>query len=59
MHHSGPLPPTFEGLDQGFGVKTAKMGVRENLDMESCLVIKLTMGGNQAVTWSPIINNCY
>ena len=27
MHHSGPLPLTFEVL----GVKTAKMGVGENL----------------------------
>ena len=31
MHHSGPLPLTFEGLEQGLGVKTAKIGVRENL----------------------------
>ena len=31
MHHSGPLPQTFEGPEPGFGGKTAKMGVRENL----------------------------
>ena len=32
MHHSGPLPLPFEGPEQGFGGKTAKvMGVGENL----------------------------
>ena len=28
MHHSGPLPLTFEGPEQCFGVKTAKIQVR-------------------------------
>ena len=37
MHHSRPLPLTFEGPEQGWGggggggVKTAKMGGGENL----------------------------
>ena len=26
MHYAGPLPLTFEGSGQGFGVKTAKKG---------------------------------
>lgn len=26
MLYSGPLPLTFEGSEQGFGVKTAKKG---------------------------------
>ena len=32
MHHSGPSPPTFEGPEQDFGVKTGIMGVEETLD---------------------------
>ena len=37
MHHSGPLPLAYEGLEQGFlgeggCVKTAETGVGENLD---------------------------
>ena len=28
MHRSGPLPQTFEGLEQGFRGKNAKMGSR-------------------------------
>ena len=31
MHRSGILTLTFAGLKQGWGVKTAKMGVGENL----------------------------
>ena len=26
MHHSGPLPLTFEGLEQGFGGKNCQNG---------------------------------
>ena len=34
MHHSGLLPQTFEGPEQGFGgVKTTKMGVGETLKL--------------------------
>ena len=42
MHHSGPLPLTSEGPEQGLGgggggggggVKTAKVGVGENLEL--------------------------
>ena len=43
MHHSGPLPQTFEGPDQGFGGKTAKMGVRENLDPYIALKLLLVL----------------
>ena len=38
MHHSGPLPLTFEGPEQGFGVKTAKMRVREKPIIMFCTV---------------------
>ena len=31
MHHSGPLPLTFEGPEQGLGLKTARMRIVENL----------------------------
>ena len=31
MHHSGPLPITFEDPEHGFGGKNCQMGVGENL----------------------------
>ena len=39
MHRSGPLPLIFEGPNKVLGVKTAKIGVGENLDrFSSCSV---------------------
>ena len=46
----------FKDITQFYMVK----GIINAFDhMEFCLVINLTMGGNQAVTWPPIIATRY
>ena len=42
MHHSGPLPLTFEGWNKVLGAKTVKMGVGENLGVSNIVLLNFT-----------------